>query len=114
MKRPSTLNERPPFLKGLSMLEVGLFCATASIVGVILGVLLAIFVTHSLLPVFTGLALGATSIFLLPKALAQPLINLRAGKPAGYLYRRVDAWFYGARYISAPGIYQGKRSHIKD
>ena len=93
------------------MLEVGLFCACTSLIGLLLGLIIAVLWTHSLMPVFTGVAVGATSIFLLPKALAQPLINLRAGKPAGYLYRRIDTWFYSSRYITASGIYQGKRLH---
>lgn len=109
MKKAKALNERPPFLKGLSTIEIGIFSGFTIVTGLVTGIIVSVFVTHSTMPTLLGVALGASAIFLMPKSLAAPLINLRKNKPTGWLYQKIDVWFHRDRTIHHAGLYQNKK-----
>ncbi|PSU45751.1 hypothetical protein C9J12_21145 [Photobacterium frigidiphilum] len=109
MKKATALNERPPFLKGLSIVEIGILSGFTLFIGLVTGGGVSVFVTHSAMPALLGVALGASAIFLMPKSLATPLIALRKNKPTGWLYQKIDVWFHRERTIHHTGLHQNKK-----
>lgn len=109
MKKAKALNERPPFLKGLSTMEIGIFSGVTTVTGLVTGFFVSVFVTQSAMPTLLGVALGASAVFLMPKSLATPLINLRKNKPTGWLYQKIDVWFHRERTIHHAGLHQNKK-----
>lgn len=108
MKSASTLNDKPPFLKGLSVPEVALLTGVMTTAGFVVGITLAIYL-GSLSAMLACLVVGVTTILWLPKSFADALLRLREGKPRGWLYQRLDELFYTAKYVRQPGRYHHKK-----
>ncbi|WP_394230498.1 DUF3487 family protein [Shewanella colwelliana] len=110
MKSAKLLNEKPPFLKGLSVPEVMLYTGMMTVMGLIAGIILSI-ALQSLTPVLIGFVAGVAAILWLPKQLANRIIRWRSGNPVGWLYQRIHYAFYPRQYISLSGVYHNKKDN---
>lgn len=110
MKSAKLLNEKPPFLKGLSVPEVMLYTGVMTVVGLVIGTVLSI-VLQSLTPVLVGFVAGVAAILWLPKQLANRIIRWRSGKPVGWLYQRINYALYPRLYTSLSGVYHNKKDN---
>jgi conjugative transfer region protein (TIGR03750 family) len=103
------LNERPPFLKGLTVMEVVALTLINTVLGIVIGIVISVTVTTSMMPILIGFSLGAASVFILPQGIANLLIKQRQGKPTGWLYQRIDCAFYTQKYTHRAGRYHNKK-----
>ena len=113
MKSANLLNEHPPFLKGLSVPEVVVFTSFMTVLGIVIGVMTALFF-QTATPFLLGLLGGLSAILWLPKNIANRVMKWRAGKPTGWLYQRIDCMFYRQKYTTASGLYQNKKEQHHD
>ncbi|WP_305840112.1 DUF3487 family protein [Photobacterium leiognathi] len=103
------LNERPPFLKGLTVMEVVVLTMINTVLGVIVGIVISLTLTKSMMPILIGVTFGVISLFVLPQSIANVLIKQRQGKPTGWLYQRIDYAFYTHKYTHRAGLYHNKK-----
>lgn len=97
MKAASSLNEMPPFYKGLSLGEMGLLVLVCMGVLGSLGLVLYLLYGAPLI-LFTSLLLGGLGAFALPKGVMRKLSRIKTHHCQHYASKRFDRWFHPERY----------------